>query len=369
MKILYFYPEQDNYMFLWQRKHIVDELEHNGINLEIINPLLYNTFEEAYTVLMSKLKQGSYEIFLTCDTQILHKQILSEIRSLGIPSVCFRPDNLLIPFIDKDWAKDFDLFWLTSVETSYLYKKWGARYIFLPYAANPYAFKPTSAKNIRKIGFVGTPYGSRANMINNLLTGEVPIDVYCKKPIAEIDEGEHFTTRMQPRDISTFTYLLNYISFAEGRRVLLGNLKNKIRKSILEEHSDFLNMKPKVPFLHMLDIYSGYALSLSSTSARNTGVLEKPLTVLNLRSFEIPMCGGLQFCRYCDELASYFEEDKEIVFYRSDEEMVDKAHYYLEKVPDETLSKMKHAARLRAEKEHSWTVRFNKIFQELGLKY
>ncbi len=110
-------------------------------------------------------------------------------------------------------------------------------------------------------------------------------------------------------------------------------------------------------------------MSLSSTSARNTGILNHPVDIVNLRSFEVPMCGGLQFCAHFDEIAEYFEEGKEIVFYRSNEDMIDKAKYYLKSENKDLRIQMKLAARKRAENEHSWFNRFKKVFDYLGLKY
>lgn len=74
------------------------------------------------------------------------------------------------------------------------------------------------------------------------------------------------------------------------------------------------------------------------------------------------MSGGLEFASYTDEISNYFEEDKEIVLYHSKEEMIDKAKFYLDKKNERLVSSMKNAARLRAEKEHTWTRRFNVVF-------
>ena len=71
------------------------------------------------------------------------------------------------------------------------------------------------------------------------------------------------------------------------------------------------------PSSELYKVYSKYSLALSSTAARNTGVLKHSLYIVNFRSFEIPMSGGLQICQYTDEMAEYFDDGKEIIFYRS----------------------------------------------------
>lgn len=52
------------------------------------------------------------------------------------------------------------------------------------------------------------------------------------------------------------------------------------------------------------------------------------------RCFEIPAAKTLMLAQYSDDLASLYEEDKEVVFFRTKEEMLDKIKYYL---ADDTL--------------------------------
>ena len=81
------------------------------------------------------------------------------------------------------------------------------------------------------------------------------------------------------------------------------------------------------------------------------------------------MSGGINICKYNQELAGYFEEGKEIVFYHDNEELVDKVRFYLERASDCEILKMKKAARTRAEKEHAWWNRFMIAFEILGLNH
>ena len=86
----------------------------------------------------------------------------------------------------------------------------------------------------------------------------------------------------------------------------------------LDVSSEYLVVHSGVQHREMNEIYSKYSLALSMPEARNTGVLKKPINVVRLRNFEIPMCAGLQITRYYEELAELFESEKEIVFYRAE---------------------------------------------------
>jgi spore maturation protein CgeB len=117
----------------------------------------------------------------------------------------------------------------------------------------------------------------------------------------------------------------------------------------------------------MCNIYSNHSLSLNITELRDTYLLKKPIHKIHLRAFEIPMSGGLQFASYTEELASYFEENREIVLYRCHEEMIEKAKFYLNSKNEKLIQNMKMSARKRAESEHTWSKRLQNITLELGI--
>jgi hypothetical protein len=212
---------------------------------------------------------------------------------------------------------------------------------------------------------VGSPYGSRVNLINTLLKNELSVDLF-----ANVNSSEPLTKHTKQKLILYVKPFLNLVKFSYGRKIILGALKNKlIKNALLEIDNRYLKLLKPVELINLGDVYSSYALSLSSTSARNTGVLKEPLDIINLRSFEIPMSGGLQVCKYNKELASYFKDGEEIVFYHDEKDLIKKIEFYL--LPENTnlREKMKTAARARAVKDHSWFARFRVIFDYFSLVY
>ena len=305
------------------------------------------------------IKEDRPILFLTCHNEnLVPISVIKEIRSLGVPTalICF--DNLLIPFDHKNVCSYYDVVWLTSIETEYLFKKWGANTVFLPYAANPYAFRYIERDEINRAVFMGTPYGSRANLINELTLENIPVTLFGKQ---NVGKESHVLTK------GFVTTVKEDLQFGIGRKLLVAAAKQRLTPAAVL-NQDAASLERKGFADDMAEVYGSYALSISSTSARNTGILKNPVDVVNLRSFEIPMCGGIQFCKYNEELSHYFEEDKEIIFYCSHKDMIEKARYYTAEKSLNQRKKIRQAARKRAKSEHTWYCRFNKLLSAIGIR-
>jgi len=83
------------------------------------------------------------------------------------------------------------------------------------------------------------------------------------------------------------------------------------------------------------------------------------------RDFEIPMSGGLYLTERHSELERFYELDKEIVAYTNFDDLVEKIQYLLSN-PEEADG-IREKGRQRALNEHSWEMRFEKIFKLMGL--
>lgn len=350
-------------MYNWQIENIVDEMLHHNCNIDVFNPLLYDNLDTANEKLIEHISKHKYDIFMTChNEEVLYLSTLNEIKKRGIPTLLFCPDNLLAPFNHEKIASLFDLVWLTSKETKYLFDKWGCNTVFLPYAANPYLYIPDYSMNsLNALGFIGTPHGTRMDHINTLVDAGVRVVVHTsisnlQQPIVATSANSY---------IKAFK---NYLRYPIGRKLLVASIIDKSKKRSFHMDNPNLKIEEPVPFSEMSRYSCAYDAMLSFTDARSTGVLRHPVSIINLRHFELPMSGALQFTTYSDELAGYFKEDKEIILCRDSNEYVEKAKYWLQDKNATKRKQMKVAARLRAEKEHTWYNRFKVIFDILNLK-
>jgi spore maturation protein CgeB len=362
-RILYYFGETLGFMQKWQRLHFISEMESHGYEIEVFNPLIYADLEDANEECIKhlKLSAANFDLFMTCENdKTLFASTVDMVKRCGLPSLLICFDNLHAPFKHKIISPLFDLVWLTSKETEKYFKQWGCTTIFMPYAANPSNFKPSFEKEISSICFVGTPYGSRSEIINELTSNKLDISLF------------HNTIRRNRRkDMLNHRAMIESISqlirFPIGRQILKGAFITKIIKgsNALDLMSPYLNNYPAVGFKHVSSVFSNHALALNILSLRNTYSLKHPVQKIHLRTFEISMSAGLQFASFNQELATYFESDKEIVFYSGKEEMISKARFYLKSSNESLRRSMKNAARKRAINEHTWMNRFSLIFEKL----
>ena len=367
MKILYYFKDRNTPMYQWQHVHIFDELSRHDIEITVHNPLKFSSIEEANDRLLQLVSATKFDLFMTPHNEKdLYLSTLSEIKKKGIPTLLICFDSLTIPFFHKNIASSFDLVWLTSIETKYLFDKWKANSIFLPYAANPYISAANTLENDEnRILFIGTPYGSRADMINKLLQADLPVTLVTNMtPSTSAKKSQPILKRYATPIESTY----NLLAYPIGRKLLWASIKNKIlRQSVLDLNNRNLLRHPSIEFDEMKEWYKRYSLSLSSIANKHTGILKNPVPVINLRSFEIPSSGGVLFSAYTPELAGYFEEGKEAIYYHDNDDMIDKARFYLKDDNMNLRNKIKKQAAFKAAGEHTWYTRFNKIFQELGI--
>lgn len=352
----------------WQDINFIDELSRENIIIEkfevsfsISNAALFDKFKK-------KISEKNFDLFLSsCDDRTFFSELFQFLRQKSIPSVLFCCDNLSVPFVHKKFCSFFDLVWLTSHETEYLFSKWNASTIVLPYAANPYRYFPVNGKEIDGISFIGTLYGARLEKVKLISELGINFNLYGgNNKLAEnsIPVKNFFKNFKHALFMST-----NLAKFSIGRKTLTGALLKSMRS-----FTSFNYVMPKnianrksLRFNQISKIYSRSMISLGVSELWNTYLLENPVHKIHLRTFEIGMSGGLQIVSRNNELKNYFEEDKEIILYSDENEFKDKLLFYTNKDNKKIRDKIKFNARIRSEGEHNWLSRFKKIFEELNL--
>ncbi len=96
------------------------------------------------------------------------------------------------------------------------------------------------------------------------------------------------------------------------------------------------------------------------------GVLgHKETYCLKGRDFEVPMSGGLYLTEHHEELVPFYDVGREIVTYSGFDDLLGKIRWLLSD-PDQA-EMIRRAGRTRALREHTWEMRFDRVFRILGV--
>lgn len=211
------------------------------------------------------------------------------------------------------------------------YRAVGANPVFCQEAANPNIYKPCSVPCDYDVTFVGQRYGNRPHYVAELIRQGLDVRVW--------GPGWKGDSRSMIR---------RWAAALMGKPIIPTNRCG----GILSDQE-------------LIEMYSRSRASLGFTTVAGPTSDEGPLKQVRLRDFEATMSGAFYVVEYFDELAECFEEDKEVIFFREPNELVDKLRFYLSH--PSVRERIRAAGMNRARAEHTWHQRFEKLFRDLGL--
>ncbi len=385
MKIIHYVAHEGGFIYEWHQFHMIAELRAAGHEVISLNPAAVlgrlGKPAEYSQILLDQIKtlhaEKEIDVFFATalDSTILPSAI-DDISCLGICTINLSCDDLSHPYRVKSVCSRFDINWTTVRENKQLLTKYGAKTIVMPWGSNPNVFKPVSAKEKPFIGFIGAPYGARAQHTAEIALAGLPVKIYGRSP-AELYSStkiNHPLVRALSGVGGSWERIVKSIFFKTGRTCLLGSLKRSVLETISTPPekkipNDIIEYIPSPKFEDMGKCFNTMALSLGSIELSSTYVLKSPLLFIRLREFEVPMCGGVHLVNRFPELLEYFEEDKEMLFYDDKEEMLDKIKFYLHPKQDKARHSIRQKARQRSVADHTWINRFQKIGTTLGLNF
>ncbi len=376
IQILHYQSYSTGFMHEWQKYHFVDELRHYGFNITSVSAKFNNgALDEEKT--LDSIKNGiknskcsNMLFFCTTGDRYITKNILEELKSMGMPLIRLACDDLSVPFMSKKTAKFYDIYWTTVEDNISILESYGANVVCMPFAANPFIFKPTKVQHDNSVGFIGTPYGARMRYLNALDKSGVKVVQYggnsCEKKSNSIKKNN--TKISFSGFLGTLKYTMESVKFSSGRAIIISAILKRMQNT--EKNSSIspnIIKKPGPSFREFSNTISSMGLSIGSTELSNTFLLEKPLHNIRLREFEVAMSGGVHIAPRSNLLREYFNEDKEMLMFSSEDELVDKSRYYLDNKHIALRSKLSKSARIRSLKSHTWKNRFDVLFDKLSL--
>lgn len=240
----------------------------------------------------------------------------------------------------------------------------GATPIWWQMASNPKYFHPVQTNRDIGISFVGMNYANRANYIYSLLRAGIDTKVF----------GPGWKSEMGRAGKSNFAYglkrakLLKDVIFtkdpSERSRSSSALADFDFREKLRSQYPDNLNAPCDDEYL--IRLYSESKITLGVLDVFDNHDSSAPLLKhLHLRDFEAPMSGALYLTGYCEELEDFFLPEKEVLTYRSTEELIDKAKYYM--ANEDAANKIRQAGLARSLQDHTYHTRYLDLFKALKI--
>lgn len=276
-------------------------------------------------------------------------EAIDAIRALGIPTVNFYCNAAHQFHQVAEIAPHYDWCMVPEAQAVPKYRAAGARPLHIQMAADPETYHPFDATEEFDVTFVGQRYLNRPDIIAYLTWHGVDARAW----------GPHWRDVIDWEDQQPWQW--------HARR-LPGKLKRTVQRSLGMRPAWYplprRSCGPTLSDEEMVRMYSRSRISLNISEVKDeiTGEIKRHI---RLRDFEGPMSGAFFMTGYQEELAEYYEIDREIVCYDSKEELLDKVRYYLRR--SEERQRIRLAGLNRARRDHTWEQRLRQLLRETGL--
>ncbi|MBI5098984.1 MAG: glycosyltransferase [Nitrospirae bacterium] len=302
--------------------YIKKGFEKNKITVHTFDP---SEKENSYDALMEAVKLSAPHMLLYIKDYGLKPDWLQEIKKKGIILVQWYIDPVI-----PDWLPSFvkvsDVFFTMSEGLVEEFKRLGAKNVFwLSQAFEPDFF---NIKEITKKD-IGT-YSTDVTFVGNI--GSKPQYLNRRKSLKKIiDSG--FKLKWWgpkiPRKFSTIPMILGKLGRAYGGKFVWGEEYAKVAR------------------------FSKIFLAFDSMPHIRKSMSARMYTSVG--------CGAFYMCRHVDGIEDVLEPGKEIVTFRSDDEMIDMIRYYLKN--NEERMKIAYTGTKRVLKEHTYEVRTREMLR------
>jgi len=283
----------------------------------------------------------------------LEPAAVDRVRERVAPVVNFFCNNVHQFHLIRRLAPHFSLNLVPEAEAIASYRGVGAEAHFFPMAANPDVYRSIAVEPRYEASFAGQRYADRASHL--LALREAGIDAHAF--------GQGWTAAPDTRG-----------GGARGAgigRALELLLQGRSPFRAARDRMDWERLRTRHPAaLHApasdaeyVSLFSESKLSLGFLMLGDTHRTRRPLRQVRLREFEAPMAGAFYVTEYLDEIGLHYEIGKEIVCFRSREELISLCRHYL--THDEERERIRRAGEARARRDHTWTRRFEGLFAEL----
>jgi spore maturation protein CgeB len=233
------------------------------------------------------------------------------------------------------------------------YDSVGAKSYWLPMAANENLYKPSETQDIT-ISFVGSAYGKRPYYVWRLLQSGVGLNLFG--PGWKFSNNFRNLLRLY---VAPFIYNLN------SNEKRLYNLDKSMRALIQKQIMQLTEVGGVPDDKNYRKILSRSLVSLNFPESRkdNDFLNHEVNFGCNFRDFEIPLSRSMLLTQDSEEFDFFYERGREAIPFGNETDLIEKAKYYSNNVTE--AKKISEAGYRRALNDHTWSKRFNQLFNYL----
>jgi len=285
-------------------------------------------------------------------------EAVERLRDRVAPVLNFSCNNVHQFHLVRRTAKHFTVCLVPEREALPRYRASGARPLFFPMAANPAIYRPLDVPQSYAATFAGQRYADRAAALLAL----------CRAGV----DAQAFGVGWAPAATSTATGNASgsgplagawraLAATFRGRNPVIAARDRMAWRTLCDRHPGSVHLP--LPDDEYVALFSRSCISLGFLVLGDTHRTWRPLRQVRLREFEGPMSGGFYLTGWLEELNEHYEVGREIVCYRSHDELVDLCRHYL--AHPEERERIRRAGHQRARRCHSWRHRFEGLFETL----
>jgi spore maturation protein CgeB len=294
--------------------------------------------------------------------------VLRELKT-NIPTLnWFCDDHWRFDNYSCRWAPCFT--WVVTTAASALpkYAALGYRNVIKSqWACNHSLYRKLDLPLRYDVTFVGQPHGNRRQIIQALRNAGIRVHVWGGGwESGRISQDEMIRVFNQSRinlNLANASMPVNGAA-APVENVTVapsGRMRTRISRTL-----------DKIPFgSHLKAVGKAWLRTTADTASVSGGGTATEISgvcyseQIKGRNFEVPGCGGFVLTGRADNLEQYYENGKEVVFFDDRDDLIEKIRYYLKHESERAA--IAQAGYNRTLREHTYTLRFNDIFRQMGM--
>ena len=303
----------------------------------IYDPIIAIGKEEWNKELLALVKKEKPDmLFAFMYTDEFDLKTLDEIKKLTTSVAWFADDYWRFFNYSKHWPAHFTYIVTTYSRAAEWYKKMGFENVILSqWACNTRTYKPVDIKKDIEVSFVGQCKPARAQAIEALRHAGVEVQCFgFGWPNGAVPEDKKLEIFGRSKINLNLTARQDIFSWSVIARIFLKR-----------------SMSTIAPDFHILD---------NLRAALHFGT---PHT--HARPFELAGCRAFVISGWSEDIGNYYEDGKEMVFYKNDRELEEKVRYFL--AHDDEREHIARAGYERTMRDHTYEKRFTEIFKTAGL--